>query len=78
MQGNPVKLHHAKTIYTKGIYMNNKALKEVFIGALLGAGIIIIMLGIQAIANKTNGILFIGFGALLFVGTLFLAKVIKA
>ena len=56
----------------------SKTLKQVFVGILGGASFVTVMLGFQAIANKTNGILFIGFGALLFVGTLFLAKVIKA
>jgi hypothetical protein len=31
--------------------MNNKALKEIFIGVLIGVSIIIIMLGIKAMAS---------------------------
>ena len=55
----------------------NKKLKQVFVGVLGGASFITIMLGIQAIANKANGTIFIGCGVLLFIGTLIIAKTIK-
>jgi hypothetical protein len=55
----------------------NKTLKELFVGVLVSASFIIIMLGIQAIANKGNWIIFLGCGVLLFIGTLIIAKIIE-
>ena len=55
----------------------NKTLKQLFVGVLAGASFITIMMGIQAIANKANGIIFMGCGVLLFIATLVIAKIIK-
>jgi hypothetical protein len=55
----------------------NNTLKQLFVGVLGGASFISIMLGIQAIANKANGIIFMVCGVLLFIGTLITAKIIK-
>jgi hypothetical protein len=55
----------------------NKTLKQVFVGVLGGASFITIMLGIQAIAFKSNWIIFMGCGVLLFIGTLIIAKIIE-
>ena len=55
----------------------NKTLKQLFVGVLAGASFITIMMGIQAIANKANGIIFMVCGVLLFIATLVIAKIIK-
>ena len=55
----------------------SKTLKEVFVGTLAGLSICSILLGIEAIATKGNGIMFMGCGVLLFLGTLVIAKTIK-
>jgi hypothetical protein len=52
-------------------------LKQLFVGVLAGTSFITILLGIQAIANKGNGIIFMVCGVLLFIGTLIIAKIIK-
>jgi len=55
----------------------SNTLKQLFVGVLTGASFITILLGIQAIANKGNGIIFMVCGVLLFIGTLIIAKIIK-
>jgi hypothetical protein len=55
----------------------SNTLKQLFVGVLAGVSFITIMLGIQAIANKANGITFMVCGVLLFIGTLIIAKIIK-
>ena len=55
----------------------SKTLKEIFVGVLGGVSFLTIMLGFQAIANKSNGTIFIACGVLLFIGTLVIAKIIK-
>ena len=55
----------------------NKTLKQLFVGVLAGASFITIMMGIQAIANKANWIIYMGCGVLLFIATLVIAKIIK-
>jgi hypothetical protein len=55
----------------------NNTLKQLFVGVLASASFITIMLGIQAIANKANGIIFMVCGVLLFIGTLIIARIIK-
>ena len=55
----------------------NETLKQLVIGILAGVSIITILLGIQAIANKGNWIIFMGCGVLLFIATLVIAKIIK-
>jgi hypothetical protein len=53
----------------------NKILKQFFLGGLAAASFITILLGIQAIVNKANGIIFIGCGVLLFIGAIIIAKI---
>jgi hypothetical protein len=55
----------------------SNTLKQLFVGVLASVSFITIMLGIQAIANKGNGIIFMVCGVLLFIGTLIIAKIIK-
>ena len=55
----------------------SNTLKQLFVGVLTGASFITIMMGIQAIANKGNWIIFMGCGVLLFIGTLIIAKIIE-
>ncbi len=55
----------------------NKTVKELFLAVLFGSSIIMIMLGIQAIANKGNWIIFMGCGVLLLAGAILIAKIIK-
>ena len=55
----------------------SNTLKQLFVGVLTGASFITILLGIQAMANKGNGIIFMVCGVLLFIGTLIIAKIIK-
>jgi len=54
----------------------NKILKEIFVGVLFGASFIIILQGIQGIVTKSNWTLLMGFGVLLFIGTIIIAKII--
>jgi hypothetical protein len=55
----------------------SNTLKQLFVGVLAGVSFITIMLGIQAIANNANGIIYMVCGVLLFIGTLIIAKIIK-
>ena len=55
----------------------NKTLKEISVGVLFGASLIIILHGIQGIVTKGNWILLMGFGVLFFIGTIIIAKIIK-
>ncbi len=55
----------------------NKLVRELVLGVLLGSGCILILLGIQAIANKGNWIIFIVCGAILLIGSILIAKTIK-
>ncbi len=52
----------------------NQLVKELVLGVLLGSGCILILLGIQAVANKGNWIIFIVCGVLLLVGSILIAK----
>ena len=55
----------------------NKLVKEVSIAVLGGSGIIMMMLGIEAIASKGKWIMFMGCGVLLIAGAFLIAKIIK-
>jgi hypothetical protein len=55
----------------------SKTVRELVLGLLGGTGCISILLGIQALSNKGNWIIFMVGGVLLFVGALFIASRFK-
>ena len=54
-----------------------KSVRELLLGVLGGTGCIFILLGIQAISNKGNWVIFMVGGVLLLVGALFIASKFK-
>ena len=54
-----------------------KSVRELVLGVLGGTGCISILLGIQALLNKGNWIIFMVGGVLLLVGALFIASKFK-
>jgi membrane-bound ClpP family serine protease len=52
----------------------SKTVRELLLGVLGGTGCILILLGIQALSNKGNWIIFMVGGVLLLVGSLFIAS----
>ena len=55
----------------------SKTVRELLLGVLGGTGCISILLGIQALSNKGNWIIYIVVGVLLLVGSLFIASKFK-
>jgi|GEM_PF-5644774 len=54
-----------------------KSVRELLLGVFGGTGCILILLGIQALSNKGNWIIFMVGGVLLLVGALFIASKFK-
>jgi uncharacterized membrane protein HdeD (DUF308 family) len=55
----------------------SKTVRELLLGVLGGTGCISILLGIQALSNKGNWIIFMVGGVLLLVGAIFIASKFK-
>jgi hypothetical protein len=55
----------------------SKSVRELLLGVLGGTGCISILLGIQALSNKGNWIIFMVGGVLLLAGSLFVASKFK-
>jgi hypothetical protein len=62
----------------KGAKMTvNKTVGELVLGLLGGTGAILILLGIQALANKGHWIIFLVCGVFLLVGSIFISSKFK-
>jgi hypothetical protein len=56
----------------------SKSVRELMLGVLGGTGCISILLGIQALSNKGNWIIYMVCGVLLLVGAIFVSSKFKA